>query len=452
MTTHIDPSSLRSHGQNRAAGLVCVIVGSIVFLWWGIALEIRATSRMVDFRSIYYNVRVLLNGGDPYNTVNGEQIAIDEGDMPKVYPIPLPSEVTCVYPPSALLVNLLLGFLHWGPARIAWMILNGGGLVLSGLLLWHIGADYAPLTSGLLIGFSLANSASLLFQGNVAGVVVSLCIIAVWCFYRNRFTSIALLCMAVSLAIKPHDSGLIWLCLLFGGLQYRKRALQIAGMEVGLILCSVLWVSSVAPAWPSELKDNLAAVSARGAANDPGPSSGSKVIANSDINLQTVLAVFSDEPRFYNVLSYAICASLLFIWLMIRLRSQMTPLGFWVSLGFLAALSLLPVYHRHHDAKLLLLAVPACAMIWSRRRATGVVGLIITGLALTVNADVPRVILTNLEEPIVFSSATLSGKLTIILLARPAPLTILAVAIFYLWVYWRELDKEKVSPPLGAAQ
>ena len=452
MTRQNDPCESQGHAQNRAVGLLCVIVGSIIFLGWGSALGVRASSGMVDFRAIYYNVRVLLNHSDPYNTVNGTQIAIDEGDKPKVYPIPIPSEITCVYPPSALLVNLMLGFLHWSSARIVWLMLNGAGLVLSGLLLWDIGADYAPLITGLLIGFSLANSASLLLQGNVAGIVVSLCIISVWCFFRNRFAPVAIVCLAVSLAIKPHDSGLVWLCLLFGGLQYRKRALQVALVDVALILASVLWVSSVAPAWASELKANLAAVSARGAGNDPGPSSASNVIENSDINLQTVVAVFKDEPRFYNLVSYVICAGLLLIWVAIRFRSPMTPFRFWISLAFFAALSLLPVYHRHHDAKLLMLAVPACAMIWSRRRTAGVVALLITSLALAINADVPRVILTNLEEPIVFSAATLSGKLMIILLARPAPLSILAMAIFYLWVYWLRLDEEKVELSLGAAQ
>ena len=52
------------------------------------------------------------------------------------------------------------------------MTLNGGGLIVSGLLLWNIAADFAPLLSGMLIGFLLANSEGLLFQGNVAGIVV----------------------------------------------------------------------------------------------------------------------------------------------------------------------------------------------------------------------------------------------------------------------------------------
>jgi hypothetical protein len=35
------------------------------------------------------------------------------------------------------------------------------------------------------------------------------------------------------------------------------------------------------------------------------------------------------------------------------------------------------------------------------------------------------------------STSTISGRVMTILLARPAPLAILAMAVFYLWVYWR---------------
>jgi hypothetical protein len=392
---------------------------------------------MLDFRTMYYNVRVLLNHQDPYNTLNGEQIAMDEGEKPRVNPVPVPSEITCVYPPSALLMNLPLGYLRWGPAHRVWMALNGGGLILSGFLLWNIVADFAPLLSGILIGFLLANSEGLLFQGNVAGIVVSLCIVATWCFVKDRFIVLAVLCMAASLAIKPHDSGFIWLCLLVSGAKYRKRALQVLLVTGVLVACSALWVSRVAPGWTGELKANLAAVTSRGAGNDPGPSSGSNTIANSDINLQSVFAVMKDEPRFYDRMSYAVCGILLIVWGIAARREPMTPLRFWIAIAFLSALTMLPVYHRHHDAKLLMLAIPACAMVWVVDRLTGIAAVAVTSLAIVMISDVPRAILTRIEYGVPFSIATVSGKLKMILLARPAPLAILMMSVFYLWLFWR---------------
>ena len=426
----------------RIAGLTCVVLGAIVFLWWGIALESGTSSRMLDFRTMYYNVRVLLNHQDPYNTLNGEHIAMDEGEKPRVSRISVPSEITCVYPPSALIVNVPLGFLRWGPAHRLWMVLNGGGLVLSGLLLWNIAAEFAPLLAGMLIGFLLANSEGLLFQGNVAGIVVSLCIVAVWCFVKDRFVIVGVLCMAASLAIKPHDSGFVWLCFLFCGPRLRKYALQALLVTALVALSSVVWVSRVAPGWTGELKANLAAVSARGEGNDPGPASGSTTIANTDINLQSVFAVIEDEPAFYNPLSYATVGVLLAMWLIAMRRIPLTPLRLWIAMAFLSALTMLPVYHRHHDAKLLLLAVPACAMIWVRNRSRGIAALLITLFAVAMISDVPRAILTRLESSIPFSYATASGKFFMILLARPAPLAILLMSIFFLWLSWIELPEK----------
>ena len=49
-----------------------------------------------------------------------------------------------------------------------------------------------------------------------------------------------ILCMAVSLAIKPHDSGLVWFYFLLAGGVYRKRALQTLAVTVLLALPAIL--------------------------------------------------------------------------------------------------------------------------------------------------------------------------------------------------------------------
>jgi hypothetical protein len=108
-----------------------------------------------------------------------------------------------------------------------------------------------------------------------------------------------------------------------------------------------------------------------------------------------------------------------------------------VALAFLATLSTLPVYHRHQDAKLLALAVPAGAILFAKRNVTGVMAVFLTGLVLALNADIPCAILTNLEKNHALSTATLSGKVMTILLTRPAALALVAMAGFYLWAYRR---------------
>ena len=103
----------------------------------------------------------------------------------------------------------------------------------------------------------------LLALGNTAGLVVGLSVIAAWCFLRERFVFAGILSMAVSLAMKPHDAGLIWLYFFLAGGVLRKRALQTLAVTAVLAVPAILWISHVAPHWPSELHANLATITAR---------------------------------------------------------------------------------------------------------------------------------------------------------------------------------------------
>ena len=95
-----------------------------------------------------------------------------------------------------------------------------------------------------------------------------------------------ILCLAVSLAIKPHDAGLVWLYFLLAGGVYRKRALQTLLITVVLGLSAFLWVSHVAPHWMRDWRSNLAAISAHGGLNEPGPASVTGRTAGMVIDLQ----------------------------------------------------------------------------------------------------------------------------------------------------------------------
>ena len=55
---------------------------------------------------------------------------------------------------------------------------------------------------------------------------------------------------------------------------FAKRALQSLAVTALLAVPAILWISQVAPHWPSELHANLATITARGGLDDPGPHSG----------------------------------------------------------------------------------------------------------------------------------------------------------------------------------
>ena len=96
---------------------------------------------------------------------------------------------------------------------------------------------------------------------------------------------------------------------------------------------------------------------------------------------------------------------------------------------------MLATYHRPYDAKLLLLACPACAMLWAEGGLIGKFALLITGAAVTLTGDIPLAVVALFTKNVNVSTMDLSTKISEIPLLRPAPLVLLVMAIFYLWVY-----------------
>ena len=153
-------------------------------------------------------------------------------------------------------------------------------------------------------------------------------------------------------------------------------------------LPGVLWVWHVSPHWLSEWHANLAAFSVHGAMNDPGPASSGGHGLAMVISLQAFLSVLRDDPRFYNLGSYLICAPLLIVWAIVTLRSRATADKAWFALASIAGDHLTAsVYHRQYDAKLLLLTVPACVMLLAERGLVGKWAAIVTIMGLAFTGD-----------------------------------------------------------------
>ena len=133
-----------------------------------------------------------------------------------------------------------------------------------------------------------------------------------------------ILCFALSLMLKPHDSGFIWLYFLLAGGVNRRRAWQTIAALFVLSIPITLWVTYVAPNWIHEFQTTLISYSSHGNVNDPGPSSMASHGIGMVINLQTVFSVFRDDPGFYNPITYILCGALLIVWLGITLRSHPT--------------------------------------------------------------------------------------------------------------------------------
>jgi hypothetical protein len=191
--------------------------------------------------------------------------------------------------------------------------------------------------------------------------------------------------------------------------------------------------------WQPELQANLSGTSAHGDLSDPGPTSLGMSNPDRVIDLQTLISVFRDDPRIYNPASYLVCGALLLIWSVRTLRSRFSQPRAWLALAAIAALAMLPVYHRGHDAKLLLLTIPACAMLWEEGGPIGRIALMVNTAGVVLTADVPVAILGIFTESLHLDTTRLSGQILTAMLTRPAPLVLLAMSVFYLWVYvWHD--------------
>ena len=414
---------------------------------------------MVDFGALYYGARCAVHGMDPYEPGpvllefekdggHFSSTASDEG-MDRIVVTRIDNL------PTAMFLAIPFVLLPWVVAQNVWMVLMAALLVIAAFHTWDLGGGAAPLIWVGLAGLTLAESDLLFKGGNVAGVVVSLCIIAVWCILNERYAWLGVLLLAVSLVLKPHDSGFVWLYFLLAGGALRKRALQTLAATGVLAGCAALWMVSVSPHWFSELHRNLSFLLAHGGASDPGPAGMSSYAAGMIIDLQGVLSFIKDNPHFYNSLAWILGGLPILVLCVAALRRPTSPQGTRLALAAISALSLLPVYHRINDAVILLLALPACAMLWKERAPERWPALVLTSAGILFTASTPLALLVSNYRAIAAIASELPGRLPGAVLLRPTPVVLLAMGYFYLWVYLRHVLAEAKEPyhtvPVAAA-
>ncbi len=245
----------------RMDGLYLLLMGSAVFLFLGAALESVSPVAQIDFKPLYFSARCLLHHCDPYQESEVLRIyRAEEGADPPGTATGRAVVTRFVYLPTAFVFTVPFAVLSYGPAHLVWMTLILGGLILVAFLMWNLAADHAPTVSGVLLCFLLANSELQAIDGNASGIAIALCVLAVWCFLKERLVAFGVLCFAVSLALKLHDTGLVWLYFLLAGGVYRKRALQTLAVFCALSLPVMLWVTLVSPHWMQELYSNIASL------------------------------------------------------------------------------------------------------------------------------------------------------------------------------------------------
>ncbi len=428
--------------------LAFLSLSSALSVFWGFAIERAGRGIIVDFKVVYIGTRCLLHNHDPYDENQLMSFYIEEGGKRPSSPAELNRVrqvvALLVYFPTAFLYIAPFALLPFSAAHAIWSGLTVLVFTLGAFLMWMLAQDRAPNAAFYMACFALANSEILYAGGNPAGLAIGLCLIATSCFLEDRYVYVAMICFAVSLALKPHDTGLVWLYFLLAGGVLRLRALQTLALTVILGIPAIVWVSYVSPHWMKELSGNLSATAVPGGITDPGPTSMSGSGGGMIIDLQTVVSVFRNDSRFYNSITYAICGALLLIWVVITLKSRPSRSKNYLALASIAALSMLPLYHRPHDAKLLLLTLPACAMLLSEGGAIGKVALLLNSAAIVLTSDLPLAMVALLTKGLQLSTENVQSKLLMVVIERPMPLILFALSAFYLWVYAHHSLREKI--------
>lgn len=416
-------------------GRFLFISGVILFLLIGLLGQPSPSHRMVDFKALYYPGQVLIQHHDPYrqDSVLAAFKAAPDTILHPAGPGAINAVSFCVNFPTTLVFVLPLALLPWAVACPLWQFLTASVYLLAAWRIWRVGAVWSPRRTGLLLALLLPGSALLLEIGNLAGITVGFCILGAIGIIRERHVHFSILCLALSLLLKPQDSGLIWLCLLLAGLPYRRRALQTLAVAAVLSVIPAFWVTSVAPHWPQEIHSNFLANSLPGKINNPGPltvkpEDGGPMI----ISLQTVTSLLVGSPRAYNGLAWLVCVPLLLACFLAILRKPEMPAKLWLALAAIAPLSMLPVYHRQYDTGLLMLAVPACALLRTRGGRIASAAAWLTGATALASSSILLYFLGVWTYHLRTSLTGTAAVIANIVLARPVPFAMLALGIFYI--------------------
>jgi hypothetical protein len=109
---------------------------------------------------------------------------------------------------------------------------------------------------------------------------------------------------------------------------------------------------------------------------------------------------------------------------------------------------MLPVHHHFYDAKLLLLTIPACAMLWAEGGFIGWLALLVNSAGFVLTGDLPWVVVLSLIGRLHLPATRLSGWMVMAVQVFPIPLILLVMGIFYLWVYVRRCSAHAPPQPL----
>jgi hypothetical protein len=401
--------------------LLVVCVASLVLFAVGGARVFHASNDLVP---VYAGARCLVHGCDPYAPSQLESEFFRAGGMPSDLPswqIDVP-----VYPPSTFLALAPIALLRFPVARFIWFLLNGCLFATAaGLILSSCPPPHRWLAT-ILVSFFVLTAGISLVLGQPAVFAISLVVIGSCLFLGGRLVPLGAFLFFLSLAVKPQIGGFIVLYFVAQRIYWRYAAFALAGAAFLLLWASlILGHHPRSAGWASTLRGNLSATLSPGGSADPRPANPQAI---GDENLQALTSIFVANTGQFNATAYAIFLALLGAGTVVVLRANRGPELHLMALGALSILTLMPIYHRFYDTRLLLLSVPAVLVVFQSRRVLGsVIAVLTVFAAVSIQYRVQVFLLQQGKW-----QSVLANKFLFVLLLRHQNLIMLLLFLLYL--------------------
>ena len=454
-----------SRPATRLMALLLAVLGVLAFTVRGYHDEHEAL-HFRDFKQPYSSARCVVVGCDPYSETDTLAAFLGAGGVNSDKGVFDP--YSALYPPFSLVMLAPVATLPYPAAHAVWEALIAVTFSIAVLLVADLcvmagaaagvtmgvagGVGFLPVfLSGvpvllpvLVLAAFTVSSTILLMLGQVSGVVIALLAIAFCCLLRERFFWLSVVCLFIAVMLKPHDAALPLLYLLFAGPRWRKAFWVVALLSIVCASVSLAWFAYTPNTahWLTELRANLQGNAAPGSVNNParGHLQGMNLT-----DLQSIFAVVRDKASLYNNAAFLVSIALLGAWIVPVLRLRNTLSKHLLAIAAIACFTLLPIYHRQYDTRILLLAFPAVAYLLSRQgrgglhpvwgRAWGWLGFALLSMAtaLTAHQYINHVLL---RQQVAIEQASAGRTL---LLYRPIPEMMLVLFLFFLASLYREM-------------
>jgi hypothetical protein len=349
--------------HKRSSNLIAA--AAIILLVWAITDAVRQThvkgiKNPNDFVTLYAGSICLTHGCNPYNVPDLNATLVDKrgNEIQQDWSDQLP-----IYPPTTLILLLPLSLLSYKSAMTVWYL--GSLLLYASGLCWlyfiSIVRTYASLPVRVivvLLGLHFPRMLQCLSFGNPSLIVTGLLMFSVFDDAESR-RSLRYIAMGLACLLKPPLALPLAVVML---LRERKdlrsgwifaAALGAVGFAMGLIATLPKRMAH----WRLDLGSNIAL----GEQMRMNPSLRSSA-SNSILNVANLPGYFTTNSTTIRVVSMIIVAVLGVCFLLLVRRERRS--GAWESRGYLlaaatmAAITLLPVYHRFCDIGVLLIVVP----------------------------------------------------------------------------------------------